>query len=165
MGTLLAPFSERGKAEALGAWARSAGALHWAGVVLDGAHVDFVLRAVMQELSADARCAARPVVVLALGPDKNAAAMVGVLAGAATWVVCTRAGGGRAGLAPRQLQQCCASHGIPSEAIDDPHVALARALDAVGDGGWVLVTGSLHLAGTLRASLAACTSAPGGSGS
>ena len=77
---------------------------------------------------------------------------------AAARVVCTRAGGGRAGLAPRELQQCCAAHGIPSEAIDDPHVALARALDAVGDGGgWVLVTGSLHLAGTLRASLAAAT--------
>jgi dihydrofolate synthase/folylpolyglutamate synthase len=129
-------------------------------VVVDGAHVDFALRSVLDELRLDARHAPPPVVLLALGPDKNAAAMVRVLAGVASQVLCTRLGMGRHCVPPRDLQQLCAAAGLASDAIDNPHAALRLALASVADGGWLLVTGSLHLAGALRPALASAV-APG----
>jgi dihydrofolate synthase/folylpolyglutamate synthase len=122
-------------------------------VVLDGAHVDFALQAVFDELHLDPRHAAAPVVLFALGADKNAAAMVRVLAGVASHVLCTRLAGGRACVPPRDLQQLCATAGLASDAIEDPRAALELALAAVDDAGWLLVTGSLHLAGSVRPTL------------
>lgn len=122
-------------------------------VVVDGAHVDSALRAVLDELRLDPRQAAAPVVLFALGPDKDAAAMVRVLAGVASRVLCTRLTGGRDCVPPRDLQQLCATAGLASDAIEDPRAALELALAAVDDAGWLLVTGSLHLAGSVRPTL------------
>ncbi len=120
-------------------------------VVVDGAHVDFALREVLDELRLDPRHAAQPVVLLALSADKDARAMVRELADVASRVFCTRLDGPRGGWLPEQLQQCCAAVGLAADVIDEPHAALSSALDLASRSSWLLVTGSLRLAGCVLA--------------
>ncbi|MCG3190442.1 MAG: Folylpolyglutamate synthase [Burkholderiaceae bacterium] len=119
-------------------------------VVLDGAHVGFAITAAIDTLRRDPAHAVDPVVLLALATDKNAADIVGRLESTAANVVCTRLQGDRPAWDPTELARLCAQHGLRSEVIDDPARGLARCLELVPAGSWVLVTGSLYLVGAVR---------------
>jgi len=120
-------------------------------------------------------------IVLGVGADKDAAGIAGALVAALPAVdrfVCTAVGGedvylGASALAAvvRALPRVGAA-GVAVETAADPAAALDVALAAArgggeggGEGGrsWVLVIGSLHLAGALRPAVVAMAS-PGGEG-
>jgi dihydrofolate synthase/folylpolyglutamate synthase len=130
--------------------------LRWAGatpVLLDGAHVASSITALLDEAELDARLPRTPpVVVLALGRDKDAPAVLKALLGRADRLVCTTAASGPLRAAD-SLAEDASRAGHVAETAADPAGALARAIRLAGDRGWVLVTGSFHLAGALRPSL------------
>jgi dihydrofolate synthase/folylpolyglutamate synthase len=119
-------------------------------VILDGAHVPFNLEAVLADLEAMPDLAGPCAVMLGLGRDKQAAEMLAVLKRRASIVICTRAAGGPPAYEPAELRDLAAAAGLAAEAIADPGAALARAEAATAPGGWILVTGSLHLVGEVR---------------
>jgi len=118
-------------------------------VVLDGAHVPSSLRAVLGELLADPGLPGRPVVVLGMGRDKDARGLLKALAGQSDRVFCTSAGTGPY-RSPGELLEQAVRLGLEAAAVSDPKDALQAALRRAQPGGWVLVTGSLHLVGAVR---------------
>jgi len=122
-------------------------------VVLDGAHVGFAVTAALDELQRDPRHAAKPVVLLALGADKHAADIIGRLAQTAAFVVCCRLHADRPSWDSRELARLCTQQGIACESVDSPLAGLDRCFERVAAGAWILVTGSLHLVGTVRGHL------------
>jgi len=118
-------------------------------VVLDGAHVASSLEAVLRERKGDSRLAEGGIAVLALGKDKDAPALLKVLQGRVDSVICTTAGTGPY-RAPEELVEGARRIGMTAHAVADPREAYNQALEAARGGGWVLVTGSLHLVGILR---------------
>ncbi|KMO21017.1 bifunctional folylpolyglutamate synthase/dihydrofolate synthase [Methylobacterium platani] len=119
-------------------------------VVLDGAHVPFNLAAVMRDLGRDPDLAGPCTALVALAGDKDAAGFLAVLARHAGYVVATEMPE-RRGHAAAALRALAAAEGVEAEAVAMPDAALARAADlAARRGGWLLVTGSLHLVGALR---------------
>ena len=121
-------------------------------VVLDGAHVASSVGMVLDELSRERECAShKPVVILALGRDKNSHSILKQLAGRVEKLVCTTAASGPLAGA-ETLASVASAIGIEAEKAEDPARALARALDLVRPGGWILVIGSFHLAGAVRGS-------------
>ncbi|MBL8860975.1 MAG: bifunctional folylpolyglutamate synthase/dihydrofolate synthase [Planctomycetes bacterium] len=129
-------------------------------VLLDGAHVASSLERVLAEAARDRRLPPRqPVVVLALGRDKDAGAVLKVLAGSVDRLVCTTAASGPLRAAETMAEEATRA-GIGAETAPDPAAALAQALQLAADGGWVLVTGSFHLAGATRPLLDAPRKAP-----
>ena len=125
-------------------------------VVLDGAHVASSLDAVLRDLRSDSRFRGACVVVLGLGKDKNVGRIVCALrplANRAVVVIATASGGGAPQHAPATLAQMAQAHGFPARGIDDPCTALQEALrvaQRAGPQAWVLLAGSLHLAGAVR---------------
>lgn len=119
-------------------------------VVLDAAHVASSVGLLLDELSRDREFSSLPVVVLALGKDKDAAAILKTLEKRVDRLVCTTVASGPLRDAGT-LAQAARTQGIAAETAADPGRALARALDWTRDDGWVLVLGSFHLAGALRA--------------
>lgn len=117
-------------------------------VVIDGAHVPASLSSLLDEL-ARGGLGARPVVVLGLGRDKDAAGMLKTLVGRVDTVLCTSVGEGPYQSAT-SLAAAAVALGIAAEAVPTPQEALERALAGAPREGWVLVTGSLHLAGAVR---------------
>ena len=124
-------------------------------VVVDGAHVASSLELVADELAADPTLTGPAVAVLALGRDKLVPPLLKALARVADRAVCTSAGSGRH-LPPEELSQMTAAAGLEVETASDPLTALHQAL-STARGRWVLVVGSLHLAGALRRELAGPT--------
>ena len=122
-------------------------------VVLDGAHVGFAVTDAIGTLRRDPAHVANPVVLLALASDKDAADIVARLGSSAAYVICTRLQGGRTTRDPAELARLCVQHGLRSEVIDDPMTGFVRCLQLVPAGSWVLVTGSLYLAGVVRRAL------------
>jgi dihydrofolate synthase / folylpolyglutamate synthase len=122
-------------------------------VVLDGAHVGFAVSAAIETLRLDPAHALDPVVLLALATDKDARDIVARLKSSASRVICTQLQRDRPSWDARELARLCADHGLVSEAVDDPLSGLARCFDVVPDGSWILVTGSLYLAGLARTQL------------
>lgn len=116
-------------------------------VVLDGAHVASSVSLVLEELST----AVRPVVVLALGRDKDAPLILKTLVGRADRLVCTTAANGPL-RATETLVEEASRAGFDAETAADPTDALAKAarLASATPGGWVLVIGSFYLAGAVR---------------
>ncbi|OSX75773.1 hypothetical protein BU14_0220s0004 [Porphyra umbilicalis] len=120
-------------------------------------------------------------IVLGVGADKDAAGIAGALVAALPAVdrfVCTAVGGEDVYLCPSALAAavralpCVGGAGVAVETAADPAAALDVALAAARGGGgggggggrsWVLVIGSLHLAGALRPAVVAMAS-PGGGG-
>jgi dihydrofolate synthase/folylpolyglutamate synthase len=117
-------------------------------LVIDGAHVPASLSGLLDEL-ARAGLATRPVVVLGLGRDKDAAGMLKALVGRVDRVLCTSVGEGPYQSAS-DLAETAGALGLVTEAVATPQEALDRALAGAPRAGWVLVTGSLHLAGAVR---------------
>jgi dihydrofolate synthase/folylpolyglutamate synthase len=127
----------------------------WAGttpVVLDAAHVASSVKMVLDELALDPELAGRAVAVLALGRDKDAAAILKTLVGRVDRLVCTTVASGPLAAA-ENLAKEAAREGIEAETASDPSRAFARALDLAQPEGWVLVIGSFYLAGALRSTL------------
>jgi dihydrofolate synthase/folylpolyglutamate synthase len=121
----------------------------WPGatVVLDGAHtaesLDLALRDLGRELPG------APVLVLALGRDKPAPRLLKALVGRVDRALCCAADPARQ-FAPETLADLARAAGLAAEAAADPTAALHRAL-SLAVGRWVLVVGSLHLVGAVRA--------------
>jgi dihydrofolate synthase/folylpolyglutamate synthase len=118
-------------------------------VVVDAAHVPSSVRKVLEELSADPDLHGPPVVVVALGRDKNAREIFKILAGRTDTVLCTTVPSGPLSAAEVLVEeaQCV---GLGAETAADPRAAYARALELAEDGRWVLVIGSFYLAGAIR---------------
>lgn len=121
-------------------------------VVLDGAHTPASVEALLRELDADPALAGRPVVaVLGLARDKDLAAILKTLAARVERVLCTSIGTALHRTAD-ELRATSQSVGAPCEVLVPPRAAVDRALE-LAPAGWVLVVGSLHLAGVVRAHL------------
>ncbi len=119
-------------------------------VLLDGAHVASSIGAILREAAADARLPRRkPVVVLALGRDKDADLVLKALRNEADRLLCTTTASG-ALRAMESLVEDALRLGIDAETASSPSNALARAIQLAADGGWILVTGSFHLVGAVR---------------
>lgn len=122
-------------------------------VLLDGAHVAASVTDVLDEARVLLGRSDAPQVVLALGKDKDSAAILKALRGRVDRVHATTCSTGP--LSPaveladkaRALGHRASPHEAPAEALD-------TALAAARGGGWVLVLGSFYLAGALRPSLA-----------
>ncbi len=124
-------------------------------VVLDGAHVPSSAALLLRELAARRDLQGLPVVVLGLGREKDAAGFLKALSGRVDRVLCTRVGSGPHRV-PSSLVEEARRWGLEAEAAEPPEQAYARARHVLTPGGWVLVTGSLHLVGALRGRIA-CT--------
>lgn len=121
-------------------------------LVLDGAHTPGSIAALLRELEHDPQLAGRPLVaVVGLARDKDHAAILKALAGRAERVICTSVGTALARTAD-ELRLELEAVGARGEALTPPCAAVDRAIELAGQG-WVLVTGSLHLAGAVRAHL------------
>ena len=122
-------------------------------VVLDGAHVPASLTAVLNDLAQGEGSSGPLQCVFGCGKDKDALGLLKALAPCADRTLCTRAGAGPYAT-PSELAALGSSLGMVAEAVDDALQALNDALKtARAAGGWVLVTGSLHLVGALRSKL------------
>ncbi len=119
-------------------------------VVLDGAHVPSSLEAVLEELSRNRDLRGPCRVVLAVGRDKDALGLLKTLVGRVDRVQCTSVGERQ--LPPQELAALAATLGLEAKVEPSPGCAVASAA-AASTGGWVLVTGSLHLIGAVRGSL------------
>ena len=119
-------------------------------VVLDGAHVASSLAAVLRDLEADPELVRQPWVIFGIGADKDAPALLKVLQGRVDRVFCTSAGTGLS-FPSQDLRDEARRAGLRAETAPEPEAAFERARDSVPPGGWVLVTGSLHLVGRIRA--------------
>lgn len=118
-------------------------------VVIDAAHVPSSVRMVLEELAGDPDLPGRPVVVVALGRDKNAGEIFRILATVADTVVCTTVPSGPLSAAEFLAEEAKRA-GLGAETAADPRTAYARALELAEDGRWVLVIGSFYLAGAIR---------------
>jgi dihydrofolate synthase/folylpolyglutamate synthase len=117
-------------------------------VFLDGAHNDHSLRTVLNELR---RQFPAPVVLFGCAKDKNAEAMLKVLAEARVAEVLFTHSGNSRGRDPQELAALWTSEtGGEARACVRCADGLAAARDAAGAAGVVLVTGSLYLVGAVR---------------
>jgi dihydrofolate synthase/folylpolyglutamate synthase len=92
------------------------------------------------------------VVLASILADKDAEAMLRLLAEAGPALVATSSGSARA-LPPAELAALAQPLFDRVETLADPEPALARARELAGDGGAVLVTGSLYLLADLNVRL------------
>lgn len=118
-------------------------------VVLDGAHVASGLERVLADLEADPALAGRPSAVFGTGLEKDSRALLKALLPRVDSLVCTSVGDGPYRPA-EELAALARELGGGAQARPDPHRALDEALRLAAPGGWVLVTGSLHLVGAVR---------------
>jgi dihydrofolate synthase/folylpolyglutamate synthase len=128
-------------------------------VVLDGAHVASSVRMALEELAGDPELAGPPVVVLALGRDKNAREILKVLSAWTDSILCTTVASGPLSAAETLAAEAELA-GLEAETAADPREAYARALDIAADARWVLVIGSFHLAGAVRREIRSASPQP-----
>lgn len=126
-------------------------------VLLDGAHVASSVDDLLSRYERDPDWGAKPKLILALGIEKDAHAILKTLCGRVDRCMCTTLPEGRL-YSDQDLAEVAHEVGHDPEAWDDPLEALEEAiLDAETNGGWVLVTGSFYLAGALRPMLRSST--------
>ncbi len=112
-------------------------------IVMDGAHNPAAARALaasLPEILGDAR----PVAVIGMMADKDAAGICDALAPVISAARVTRASSGRA-IRPEFIARMLELRGVPVEVVPGPARALERACADAGPEGAVLVAGSLHL--------------------
>jgi dihydrofolate synthase/folylpolyglutamate synthase len=119
-------------------------------IVLDGAHNDYSLKLVCNELLA--RPWSRPFVVLfACAKDKDHSAMLKALADAAPNAVVFTHSGNVRGREPSDLAEAWKTFTpLPANLSADAATGLSKARELAGPGGMVLVTGSLYLVGAVK---------------
>jgi dihydrofolate synthase/folylpolyglutamate synthase len=123
-------------------------------VILDGAHVPFNLRAVLDDLAAQKDLRGPCVSVVALAADKDAPGFIEVMQRHSA--IFTLPGPAGRFHDPEKLQQLALGFGMQSEVMADPLEALEHAFkQAVESSSWILITGSFHLVGLLRQSIIA----------
>ncbi len=126
-------------------------------VVLDGAHTPASVAAALADLARQPALRARPVVVLGLARDKDLAGILKHLAPAAERLVSTSVGTDLHRTAA-EIAEAAAAAGVVVESATPPRASLELALGrARASGAWVLVIGSLYLAGALRPDLRQAT--------
>ena len=116
-------------------------------VVLEGAHVASSVTGLLDELAREEPFGSPCAVVLALGREKDARAVLKALRGHADRVHCTTSHGGPLATG-EELAQLGRELGIDARDAGSAREALQAALS--GDSSWVLVLGSFYLAGELR---------------
>lgn len=124
-------------------------------VVLDGAHVPESVRDVLADLRARPGLGGKVVTVLGMGRDKDLSGILKTLAGHTEKVVCTSVGTDLH-YTPEEIAGEAQRLGIAAETAVSPMTALDRALAlarAARAELWVLVIGSLYLAGAVRPAL------------
>jgi folylpolyglutamate synthase/dihydropteroate synthase len=89
------------------------------------------------------------VLVLGLAQDKDLEGLLKSLLGAVDRVLCTSVGGPLA-RTPEEIVVAARRLDLEAETAPSPRRALDRARVLAGEHGWVLVLGSLHLAGAVR---------------
>ena len=115
-------------------------------VVIDGAHVPFNLRAVLADLRRDQRLAGPFVTLISVAPDKDVRGLLSVFLEEDADITLTRAT--VRSRDPLELARMADEIGLAHRVEADPLLAYKQALDeAAASGRWVLVTGSLYLAG------------------
>lgn len=126
-------------------------------VVLDGAHTPASVAAALADLAREPSLRARPVVVLGLARDKDITGILKHLAPATERLVSTSVGTDLHRTAA-EIAAAAAAAGVVVESATPPRAALELALGrARASGTWVLVIGSLYLAGALRPDLRQAT--------
>lgn len=119
-------------------------------VVLDGAHVPSSLTRVLDDL--DEPFAGRPCTVLmGMGADKDASGMMMRLQGRVKQLIATQIS--NAAFDRFKLKVLAEKAGIRTWTAPSASEGLRMAVEMAGPDGWVLATGSLHLAGALRPQL------------
>jgi dihydrofolate synthase/folylpolyglutamate synthase len=111
--------------------------------IYDGAHNPQGVDALAASLR-EAFPGRRIVAAVSVLDDKDAAAMLGALAGTCAAFVCTGNANPRT-LPPATLHSLARQLGLTAELEPDPRRALARARDLAGPDGVALATGSLYL--------------------
>lgn len=121
-------------------------------VVLDGAHVPASLVLLLRDLGRAGGMRGPAQAVVGMGVDKDALGLLKALRGHVDRVLCTSAGRGPY-RDPEELAVLARSIGLAAAAVTDARGALDEACERARGGGWVLVTGSLHLVGRVRGPL------------
>jgi len=122
-------------------------------VVLDGAHTPASVAAALADLGRDPALRARPVVVLGLARDKDLGGILKHLAAVAERLISTSVGTDLHRTAA-EIAEAAEAAGVVAESATPPRASLELALGrARASGAWVLVIGSLYLAGALRPDL------------
>ena len=117
-------------------------------VILDGAHNPAGVEAMAGSITAIVG-GRRTVAVVSILGDKDAAAMVGPLAGVCAAVIATRSSHPRAA-APAVIAHLAKLAGMETQIVDDPLEAVRHAHALVGEAGAILVCGSLYLLADVR---------------
>jgi dihydrofolate synthase/folylpolyglutamate synthase len=118
--------------------------------IVDGAHNPAGVAALAKSIP-EMFGGRRPVAVVSVLEDKDAAGMLRELLPSSCAVVFTRNANPRA-LPPATLESLARQVTLeppPIELVADPHAALARARELAGPGGGVLATGSIYLVADL----------------
>lgn len=118
-------------------------------VMLDGAHVPFNLEAVLDDLSGMEGFSGPGIAVVAIAADKDAAGLLDVMKRYGVSPIFTSVS--NRFRSPAELQVLAGAIGLAGEVIEDPQAAYERALERAAEvDAWVILTGSLYLAGLLR---------------
>lgn len=129
-------------------------------LLVDGAHVDIALAAVLEEAQAQDAGRESPLFcLLAFGRDKHPRRMLALLRGRAKHILFTRLEG-RDGWDPEDLLVIGDELGISCSSAQSPHAGLEACMRLAEEAGWVLATGSLHLVAPVRAAAQALGAKP-----
>lgn len=126
-------------------------------IAIDGAHVEDAVRLALEALALEPATAGAPAaVLLALAADKDAEAIVHRLQGRIGALITAPLAAGRPAWAAADLAAMGQRLGMEAVAVESVREGLAAGVErAAQAGGWLLVIGSLHLAGQARQWLAA----------
>ena len=119
-------------------------------VIVDGAHnMDGIrrLRETIPEVVGNRRVTA----VVGISKDKPGSEMVSEISRFAHGFIATKALSSRSGvIEPSDLANLAEREGVQAEVIEDPHQAVERGLEQVGNDGALVVCGSIYLVGNVR---------------
>lgn len=113
-------------------------------VLMDGAHVDIALQAVLEEADGMPWAREEPVVLFALSQDKDAHRMLDALQGKVRHLVCSSLQD-RPTWDAHKLASMATHLNIPCSVAADVEVGMRTCVQLADPAGWILVTGSLHL--------------------
>ncbi len=113
-------------------------------LLMDGAHVDIALQAVLEEAAGMPWAREAPVVLFALSKDKDAQRMLEAARGKVRHLVCSTLQD-RSTWDAATLAAMAAHLGIPCSVAADVEAGLRDCVRLADASGWILVTGSLHL--------------------